>query len=170
MLERGLGRTGVVGLGLLTACAAFWFAGVQRAERELASLRGELSASAAQPRSAARPRGATLESLGGIYGSFMSRDAAFAALQAIFAAAEVEGLTLETGEYRLVRDRGARLMRYQIVFPVKGTYPKIRRFVARALNEAPGVALDEFVLRRESAQAGALEASVQFTMYLATGA
>lgn len=167
-LERLLGRTGVVGAGLLVACAGFWFAGVQHADREARSLRAELVRAAAADRAAVRaPQG--IESLAGFYGYFATRDEAFAALQAIFGAAALEGLELETGEYRLGRERGSRLLRYQIVFPVKGSYPKIRRFVARALNEAPGVALDDLTLRRENAQANAVEARVQFTMYLGAG-
>jgi hypothetical protein len=168
-LERLLGRTGVVGAGVLVACAAFWFAGVQREEREAASLRGELARATAQPRAAAAGAQRGGASMANFYGYFASRDEAFAALQAIYAAAEVEGIDLETGEYRLGRERGSRLLRYQIVFPVKGSYPKIRRFVARALNEAPGVALDDLTLRRESAQSNVLEARVQFTLYLGAG-
>lgn len=167
-LERLLGLTGVIGAGLLVACAGFWFAGIQHAKREATSLRAELERSAAPVRAAARPQQG-IESLAGFYGYFATRDEAFAALQAIFGAAALEGLELETGEYRLGRERGSRLLRYQIVFPVKGSYPKIRRFVARALNEAPGVALDDLTLRRENAQTNAVEARVQFTMYLGAG-
>lgn len=167
-LERLLGRTGVVGAGLLVACAGFWIAGVQRAEREAASLRAELTRTAAPARAASAPQ-RDAEAAANFYGYFASRDEAFAALQAIFAAAEVEGLDLETGEYRLGRERGSRLLRYQIVFPVKGGYQRIRRFVARALNEAPGVALDDLTLRRENAQASAVEARVQFTLFLGAG-
>ena len=164
-LEHMLGRTGVVGAGLLVACAAFWFSGVQRIEREAAVLRAELALAGSQPRAGTGPRRSG-ELPANFYGYFASRDEAFAALQAIFVAAELEGLELETGEYRLGRERGSRLLRYQIVFPVKGSYPKIRRFVARALNEAPGVALDDLSLRRDSAQSNVLEARIQFTMYL----
>jgi hypothetical protein len=168
-LERALGRTGVVGAGVLVACAAFWYAGVQRAERELAELQADLVRVAAQPSARAPALRPGSDSLANFYGYFATRDEAFAALQAIFAAAAAEGLELETGEYRIGRERGSRLLRYQIVYPVKGSYPKIRRFVARALNEAPGIALDDLTLRRDSAQASLLEARVQFTMYLGAG-
>jgi hypothetical protein len=170
-LERLFGRTGVVGAGLLVACIAFWVSGVQRAEREAAALRAELQR--AEPRPGA-PGGASArrpaDEPAAYYGYFVSRAEASAALQAIFVAAQLEGIDLETGEYRLGRERGSRLLRYQVVFPVKGSYPSIRRFVARALNEAPGVALDDLTLRRENVQSRVLEARVQFTLYLGAGA
>lgn len=170
VLERVLGRAGVVGAGLLVACAAFWFAGVQKAEAEAARLRDALvTAAAARPGAAIRVNAGPAQSLANFYGYFGSRDEAFAALQAVFLAAETEGLALETGEYRLARERDASLLRYQIVLPVKGNYRSIRRFVARALNEAPGIALDDLSLRRDSVQSSALEARVQLTLFLGAG-
>lgn len=167
LLELRLGRVGVVALGLLVACAGFWATGVRQADRAAAGLRSELAGLPASARQAARG-GPTRpdDRLAAFYGNFGTREEAFAALQAIYAAAEQEGLELESGEYRVSREPGARLLRYQIVFPVKGSYPKIRRFVARALNEAPGVALDDLALRRDTAQSSALEARVQFTLFL----
>lgn len=169
VLERVLGRAGIVGAGLLVACAAFWFAGVQQAEAEAARLREALAAAAARPGPALRVNVGPAQSLANFYGYFGSRDEAFAALQAVFLAAEAEGLALETGEYRLARERDASLLRYQIVLPVKGSYRSIRRFVARALNEAPGIALDDLSLRRENVQSSALEARVQLTLFLGAG-
>jgi hypothetical protein len=168
-LERALGRTGALGAGLLAACAAFWLGGVAPAESRAAALRAALAQSAARPAFAAGPVRGAEESLANFYGYFASQDDAFAALQDVFAAAAAEGLALDAGEYRIARERASPLMRYQIVFPVKGSYPKIRRFVARALNEVPGMALTDFALKRDSAQAATIEARVQLTLYLGGG-
>jgi hypothetical protein len=163
-LERSLGRTGVVGAGLLVAGIAFWLGGVQPMRASVDRLHAVLAQAerAAPARAPRRPE----DALASFYGYFVSREEAFAALSAIYTAADAEGLSLDTGEYRLSRDRGARLLRYQIVLPVKGSYPKIRQFVARALNEAPGIALEDLSLRRENAQSNVVEARVQLALYI----
>ena len=41
----------------------------------------------------------------------------------------------------------------------------VRRFVVRALNDVPGLALDEISIRRENAGSASIEARVQFTLF-----
>src|SRR3954451_9647458 len=47
------------------------------------------------------------------------------------------GLTLERGEYRPQQDASGRFIRYQIVLPVIGSYPQVRRFLGEAMRELP---------------------------------
>jgi hypothetical protein len=168
-LRRHLGAAGVVGAALAVACAAFYAGGVVPQDARIAELRAELAqAERAGERKGGRRAAAPAaeDRLARFYGYFDSQRDMSAALQAVFDAAEREGVELVTGEYRLARESGARLVRYQIVFPVKGQYPKVRRFVARALHEVPNLALEDITLRRESVGEAAVEARVQLTLYL----
>src|SRR5262249_2272198 len=105
--------------------------------------------------------------LAAFYRNLGSRGEAPAALRAVFDAAAAESLVIETGEYRFAREPGSKLVRYQMTLPVRGSYVSIRRFVVRALNEVPGLALDNLDLRRESVASRSVEARVLFTLYVA---
>jgi hypothetical protein len=168
-LERALGPAGVVGLALLAGCLAFYWGGLRPAALEVSELRTELERAA---RSTGRqaPRAADAhEALARFYGRFAAPMEVLGALDAVFNAAAREQVSLDAGEYRLTREQGARLARYQIVLPVKGPYRSIRRFVVRALNNVPGLALDDLSLRRESIAAANVEARVQLTLYMGEG-
>jgi hypothetical protein len=163
-LEKRLGVAGVVGVALIAGSAAFYYAGLLPAASQRAVLRAELEREAHGLRLARSLGGG--DRLGAFYGSFGSREGAPAALRSVFEAAAAEGLAIETGEYRLAGEPGSRLVRYQMVLPVKGSYVAIRRFIVRALNEVPGLALDGLDIRRESVASRAVEARLQLTLYL----
>jgi hypothetical protein len=163
-VRRSLGLAGVAGLALLAGSFAFYMGGVRPAAEEALALREQL-ARAAPPRGPARPADAE-EAFARFYGYFGAPAEALEALGAVFEAAAREGVSLDSGEYRLSRERGSRLHRYQIVLPAKGSYRAVRRFVARALNEVPGLALDDLALRRETVASAVVEARVQLTLYL----
>src|SRR5690606_26120732 len=57
-------------------------------------------------------------------------------------AARDNGLTLERGEYRLIRDAGFALSRYQITYPLRGSYAQVRGFVKDVLDAVPAAALE----------------------------
>jgi hypothetical protein len=164
-LEAYLGVAGVAGAALLAGSVAFYCAGLLPAETKREQLRAELARAAATKTPVGGARQAE-QALAGFYGNLGARREAPAALRALFDAAASEALVLETGEYRLLREPGAKLARYQIVLPVKGSYVAIRRFVVRALNDVPGLALDSLELRRESTSSHVVEARVQLTLYL----
>jgi Tfp pilus assembly protein PilO len=75
------------------------------------------------------------------------------------------GLTLDRGEYRPVPDTSGKFVRYQIVLPVNGSYPQVRRFVADAMRDMPGLALDAISFRREGDTAR-LQSELRFTAFL----
>ncbi|MBC8007533.1 MAG: hypothetical protein H7X76_05740 [Prolixibacteraceae bacterium] len=80
--------------------------------------------------------------------------------------AQSAGLTLERGEYRPLPDASARLVRYQIVLPVKGSYAQVRRFLAAAMRDMPGLALDGIGFHRDKLAPDQLEVQLRFTAFL----
>jgi hypothetical protein len=165
LIERRLGLPGVIGLALLVVVVAFYFGGLLPAEAERGELRSELAHRARKATTAPAAR-EPQDLLGEFYGHFGPPAEALAALRTIFDAAAAEGVAVDLGEYRVTREPASRLLRYQIVLPLKARYPAVRRFVARALNDVPGLALDDLSLRRESAAASSLEARVRLSLYL----
>ena len=77
------------------------------------------------------------------------------------------GLALETGEYRLSGEKGARLFLYEITLPIRGTYPQIRGFLQSASGAMPALSIDDVAIRRESARGREVEARVRLTLHLA---
>ena len=81
--------------------------------------------------------------------------------------ARAHGLALRQGEYRLVQDRDAKLRRYQVVFPVQGSYPAVRRFVGAVLDTIPVAALDQVSFERKRIDDNQVDAQVRLTLFLA---
>ena len=57
-----------------------------------------------------------------------------------------------------------------MVLPVKGSYPQVKRFLAQAMRDTPGLALDSISLQRDQGGAQALEVQLRFTVFMRTAA
>lgn len=86
-------------------------------------------------------------------------------LAKIYSAAEHQKLVLETGEYRFIPDQNKKLSRYQIILPLKGTYPQIRKFANEVLTEVPVAAIDDISFKRDTIGATTLDARIKLTLY-----
>lgn len=124
------------------------------------------AASAASARKAPRVSDDPSLQLEEFYRHFGTGDALPLHLATLHGVAQANGIALRVGEYRLVRDRDAKLTRYQVTLPVRGSYPEVRRFVASALESLPSAALDQVTFGRKSVEDGQVEAQVRFTFYL----
>ena len=59
-----------------------------------------------------------------------------------------------------------RIVRYEIVLPVAGSYPQIREFLRRSLAEIPVLSLDQVNLKREKRNDGAVNAELRLTLHM----
>ena len=84
----------------------------------------------------------------------------------LHAHAQSAGLLLERGEYLPVQEASTKLVRYQIVLPVKGSYPQVRSFLASAMRDMPELALDGIGFQREKGASAQLEVQLRFTAFL----
>lgn len=167
MAER-LDWPGVFGLGLLAFCAAFYLStvrpGQQRVEQMLAEIETLVDRHTRLEDNAA-PRTAR-EQLGAFYDFFPPAGRTASSLAKIFAVAGKQALVLEAGEYRLRQERAGAMAHYELVFPVQGTYPQIRKFAAAVLRQLPNVSLDSIRFERQKVGDGRVSARVKFVMYL----
>jgi Tfp pilus assembly protein PilO len=104
--------------------------------------------------------------LAAFYGQLPAVAQAPEVVRQLHAHAQSAGLMLERGEYRPLPDASAKLVRYQIVLPVKGSYPQVRHFLAGAMRDMPGLALDGIAFQRDKGAAGQLEVQLRFTAFL----
>ena len=88
----------------------------------------------------------------------------------LHAQARDAGLVLERGEYRPLPDPSGRLMRYEVVLPVKGSYPRVKRFLSQAMQDTPGLALDAISLQRERGGSEELAVQLRFSVFMRAAA
>ena len=162
-----LGWPGMVGLGLLAFVAAFYFSTYRPEQMRLDDLRGEIAkiedgrvrAEIDEPKTG-------IDKLNAFYGYFPPSERIADLLGEIYAVAARQSLTLDQGEYRVVRDSVGRLTHFQVILPVRGTYPQVRKFVAAALASVPNLSLDSVQFERQKVGDAVIEAKIKLVMYL----
>jgi len=163
LLDR-LRAAGVIGLGVLLACAAFQFSALAPAEQQLADQRAARARLRALPGERAAATASTTD-LRQFYGHFPTIDAAGDELERIHQLARSSGLELAQGEYRL-EQRSSGLWAYRANLPLRGSYSQIRTFAAALLKEMPPVSVDALRFERKKASETQLEARLRLTVYL----
>jgi len=165
-LLRRLGVAGVLGVGLLLACAGFWASALQPVQQELAARR--LALADVQSR-ATRPGEPALDdpqaALRRFHERFPSTNALTDELERVHRLARRAGLDLAQGEYRLER-RPAGLWAYRVTLPVRGTYSDLREFLGAVLKDAPAASIEAMRFERKRADDPQLEAQVRLTLHL----
>lgn len=162
-----IGWTGVLGLGLLVCVAAFYVSTLAPLQLRLEALRQENMQLRHQAKASAKdaPQ-APAEKLAAFYGYFPPSKSLPDLLDKIFASAKRQSLVLEHGEYRAHKDSVGELVRYQLMLPVRGGYPQIRKFVDAALAEVPALALDSIQFERRKIGDAAVDAKLKLVVFL----
>lgn len=84
----------------------------------------------------------------------------------LFAHAARSGVVLAQSDYKRSSEPGGGLTTLEIRLPVKGRYPKIRRFISDTLVSMPGVALRDVSFRRDGINVEGVEAQLRFIVFL----
>ncbi len=163
-----LGWHGWLGLALLLVSLVLALAVLLPGHRHLQQLQGDI---AQLRRELNQHQGQWIDrspqaSLNAFYRFLPPESAAVRQVSAFFAAADANGIDLDQAEYVLTRDRIARMSRYQVILPLRGTYTDIRFFVIELLNAMPAVAINELSFKREDVHAQEVEARLRLTIYL----
>ena len=158
-----LGLPGVLGIGVLLACAGFYYSAVVPAERELGAQR--LAAERLRSRTPYQPvaAGGREEELQRFYALFPPIERLSAELEELYGLARASKLELAQGEYRL--DKGVGLWSYRVTLPVRGSYAQIRAFVGAVLREKPIASLDALRFERKKAGEPMLDAQLRLTVH-----
>jgi hypothetical protein len=160
-----LGVAGVLGIGILLACAGLWFSGVKPLEDEIGAQR--LAAERLHARTPYQPVSSDrrAEELRRFQGLFPSREQLTDELERVHRLARGAGLELAQGEYRLER-RAVGLSPYRITLPVSGTYPQLREFLSAVLKTMPAASIDALRFERKRAADTHIEAQVRLTLHV----
>ena len=162
-LER-LGVAGVLGIGTLLACAAFWTSALEPAKKELEAQRAALERLRARTPYQPVATNGRAEELRRFYNLFPTASGLTAELERLHRLARHSRLELAQGEYRLER-RQSGLWAYRVTLPVRGSYPEVRNFLSAVLKDMPGASIDALRFERKKADDAQLEAQLRITIY-----
>lgn len=87
-------------------------------------------------------------------------------IKTLFSIASKAGVVFNIGEYKLTQNTDGRYQTYQVVLPMKGSYPAIRQFCETTLLTLPFASLDEVNFKRESISNRLLETKIKLTLYI----
>ncbi len=162
---------GVPGMGamlLFLTCALFLFVVLMPLQKQVQAIQSEALRFSARPKARIIQvvKSTPADELAQFYAFFPFEETIVDDMAKVYAAAAQQNLLLEQGEYRLAPERDSKLTRYGISLPVKGGYVQIRKFLAQALADVPNLALDSVTFGRQKADEAAINAQLQFTLYL----
>ncbi|MFZ2161166.1 MAG: hypothetical protein WAW02_03005 [Sideroxyarcus sp.] len=165
-----LGKPGVLAIGILVVFPPFYFSAIVPAQERLEAARLGTLSLREQILNASKPRDGVRrtpeEQLAEFYRIFPDERSSPQWLGKLVALAERNGLALHEGEYKATRDKVGRLMRLQMVLPVKGDYRQIRSFLAMLPAEIPIIALENVQFSRDSIADSRVEARIRLALFL----
>jgi hypothetical protein len=164
-LIRVLGPAGIIGLGVLLACAAFYVSAVRPAEVELNAQR--LAADRLRTRNLLQtvPTNDPASELRRFYGLFPVVSRLPDELERLYGLAHGASLELPQAEYRMEPQAGG-LIPYRVTLPVRGTYAQIREFMSGVLQSMPIASIDALRFERKKVGETRLDAQLRLTIYL----
>lgn len=168
-----LGVTGKIGLGLIVATTIYFFSAVLPQESILQKLKERAETLQVQVLSKQAPADTEAgkkmsgdQALQAFYDFFPRIDSSPFWVRELVRIAKKQNVELSSSEYRLVNENDARLARYEMILPVRGSYSQIRAFMADALETVPVLAISAIVIKRENVTAEKLEVRLEINLYL----
>jgi len=167
-----MGWLSIGGVALAIFAAGFYLSNVVPLQAKAMTLRDRVQRVEAQTGNQAPiiKAGRPDARLAAFYEKLPAVEQAREVVRRLHAQARDAGLVLERGEYRPLPDPSGRLMRYEVVLPVKGSYPQVKRFLSQAMQETPGLALDAISLQRDRGGSRELAAQMRFTVFMRAAA
>jgi type IV pilus assembly PilO-like protein len=169
LLKQGLVRVlqdlGAPGIAsaLLLAAAALFHVGVVKPLEARDAEAAQRAARQAPRAQAAEPAGSA-DQLAAVYRHLSKEESPTDWLAKLHAIGNATGLELKSAAYKQQAD--GRIVHYEIVLPISGSYAQIRDFLARALAEMPAMSVDQLTLKREKRTDTMLRAELRLTLHM----
>lgn len=168
-LMRRMGMPGMVSLALLLLTLAIVLLGILPMQQELSGLRQQL---AQQPKQVLKqapvisPEESLTQDLVSFEQRFSTVDHLSAQLDELFKLSEKHGLSVDKGQYSLAERSAGALRRFEVTFPVSGSYQQIRALVLESLDKLPAAALLDMNLEREKIADSRIKANLRFVLFV----
>jgi hypothetical protein len=167
-----LGTIGKIGLGLLIMAVVLLIAAVFPQDTTLQTLKSRAETLQTQPLSTSQKTSRPTQKIGNdqalqiFYEFFPQIDSSPFWIRELARIAKKQRVEINSSDYRLVLEKGARLARYEMILPVRGRYPQIRAFIADALQAVPAMAITGMVIKRENVKTEQLDVRLEINLYL----
>jgi len=167
-----LGVTGKVGLGLLVIAIILFVGVVLPQDRTLKALKQRAEAIKSQSTLQMRGKYGADRKIGGeqtlkiFYDFFPRIDSSPFWIGELVRVAKMHEVQINSSEFHMTLGKGSKLARYEMVLPVRGSYPQIRAFIADALQSVPAMAIVGINIKRKSVKSTQLEADLKVNLYL----
>ena len=152
-----IGPAGMAGIFLLAAALLFSSYVLRPLEHRASLLRDRVS----QKNPVAQP-GA--EKVAAVYEYLQQAEEPTDLLAKLHAIGTASGVQMKSASYK-THQTDARIVRYEVVLPVAGSYAQIRDFLKRSLAEIPVMSLDQLTLKREE-KGSAVHAEMRLTLHM----
>lgn len=167
---RRMGWPGVLAIGILAMCPAFYFSAIRPEQARLETAHHSVVTLHEQFTLTSKSLNDTAlspeDQLAVFYRRFPVEGCSPQWLEKMVALAASRGLSLNDGEYKTTRDKVGKLVRYQMTLPVKGEYPQIRKFLTDLPGALPAVALENVQFERQKVADPNVEAKIKLVLYL----
>lgn len=166
---RPLGWMGATGAALLAVAGWLSLFEIPAAQQRLATAQSDTAVRLRQRAETAaveagRPRPA--DQLAAFYRFFPADGSLRPSLETVYALARREGLQLDAGEYRVSKEAPGRLTQHEVMLPLRGSYPQIRRFLDAVLTSIPSAALQHVQFERKSVGDAMVSARVRLLLFI----
>ena len=168
-----LGVIGKIGAGLVVVASIYFFSAVLPQESILQQLKERAETLQIQAQSKQAPgdteSGKKMsgdQALQAFYDFFPPIDSSPFWIRELVRIAKKQNVELSSSEYRLVNENDARLARYEMILPVRGSYAQVRAFIADALETVPAMAISAIAIKREAVTSEKLEVRLEINLFL----
>jgi Tfp pilus assembly protein PilO len=141
-----------------------WLGTLLPLRQSVAELRDDVGRLEAAARSGGGANGSIAGQASALIRKLPTRTELPGVLTAVVSQATAAGLELGRGDYEFMLAKSGRIHRYRLAFPVRGTYPQVRKFVDGTLAALPAVALEGLKLERDDIGDPQLEADLRFAV------
>jgi Tfp pilus assembly protein PilN len=156
IVER-IGRAGVAAIGLLAAALFFSNFMVKPLEQRNALLK-----ESASRKTNTAPSG---EKVAAVYAYLQKEEDTTDWLAKLHGIGTATGVQMRAASYSTKPAEG-RIVRYEIVLPLAGSYAQIRDFLKRAQAEIPVMSIDQVTLKKDEKKGGAIHAEMRLTLHM----
>lgn len=150
---------------MFAMCALWYLAAIAPARARLEQVRH----AAAQRQATAVPgaaAGGPASELANFYARFPSQDAFPDALDGLLKTAAQHALTVQQGDYTVTRAPAGKLVRFEVMLPLRGSYPQVRTFLNALAHDVPGMALENAQFERRDVAEPVLDVKLRLVLFL----
>jgi hypothetical protein len=157
-----VGPAGIAGVAATLAALAITAAALIASRNAADAVTAKIASAQHHQNPASSPE----DGIGKVVSALPTRDQIPTVMGVMLQQAQQSGVALDTGHYSYSPPRGGGVGRYEIEFPVKAEYPRVREFINRTLAAVPSAGLDKLRIERKLVGDSVVSADVRFVLFV----